>query len=145
MRARCTVIGLHFLTMWGLLLLLLTALALVIILLTAVLLWGSMHPPRQGPATALARGVPADPGDLGLQADEWWLDTRNGARLPVWDVDTGQNRSDRLTAVFIHGWAMSRYDMLARLSSVSGIVQSNCVVRPARTWRRHRAGQQDRA
>ncbi len=102
--------------MFGLLILLLIAFVLGMFLLTVVMLWGSMHPPRTGPGTALARGLPADPGDLGLHAEQWWLDRPDGARLPVWEIATdAQPTTDGLTAVFVHGWAMSRYDMLGRL------------------------------
>lgn len=105
---------LHFALMWGLLLLLLIALLLVLVLFTALVLWGSLHPPRHGPAYALARGLPADPGDLGLDAAQWWLDRPDGARLPVWELETDAQATP-LTAVFVHGWAQSRHDMLARL------------------------------
>jgi len=109
--------------MWGLLLLLLLALVLAAVLVTGVVLWGSLHPPRRGMTDALARGLPADPADLGMDARQWTLDRPDGAKQPVWELTekaqrhggTKAPREVGLTAVFIHGWAMSRYDMLGRL------------------------------
>lgn len=108
---------------WGLLILLAVGLTLVIVLFTTLMFLGSIRPPRHGAGYALGRGAPADPADLGLSANEWWLDRPNGVRLPVWEIDTNNesgpvNASQTdLTVVIIHGWGMSRYDMLARLDA----------------------------
>ncbi len=111
--------------MAGLLTFLLIALAVLIALLTVMLVHEMRHPPRHGTAYALAKGLPCDPGDLGLRFGEWWLERPDGSRLPVWEVatspesagetKTAANDPRSLTAVFLHGWGHSRVDVLPRL------------------------------
>jgi pimeloyl-ACP methyl ester carboxylesterase len=67
----------------------------------------------------VARGQPADPGDLGLAFEAWTLDRPDGPSLPVWEIEgRGQEAAGgqpACTAVFVHDWGESRIDMLGRL------------------------------
>lgn len=105
----------------GLLVLLAIAAILAVLLMTALLVYNVRHPPRHTAGTALARGRPCDPDDVGLSFEEWSLD-RPGARLPVWEaeipVDRRQERGpsdEPITAIFVHGWGQSRISMLNRI------------------------------
>ncbi|MHC5024616.1 MAG: alpha/beta fold hydrolase [Planctomycetota bacterium] len=115
----------------GLLPLLVAALAGLFVLLVAILVFEARRPPRHTAAYAVARGLPCDPGDVGLAFEAWSLDRPDGAGLPVWEIAVGSQRSaispespqptaDRrrpdLTALFVHGWGQSRIDMLTRLA-----------------------------
>ncbi|MDY7108689.1 MAG: alpha/beta hydrolase [Planctomycetota bacterium] len=110
----------------GLLLLLLIAAGLLLFVLTVLLVREARRPPRHTAGYAIGRGLPCDPGELGLAFEEWILDRPGGVRLPVWEIETGkgteglrnegvEGKSRGLTAVFMHGWGQSRIDMLARL------------------------------
>ncbi|MCP3905205.1 MAG: alpha/beta hydrolase [Planctomycetes bacterium] len=94
----------------GLLTLLVVAGVLLVLLLAGVLVHGATHPPRHGAGYAVARGLPVDPGDLGLAFDSWQFDVP-GACLPVWEI-AGEPGAPALTAVLLHGWGQSRVDML---------------------------------
>lgn len=110
--------------MLGIVILLLSALALLLVILTAALVFEMRRPPRHTTAYALARGLPCDPGDLGLPFEEWQLDRPRAVSLPIWDIRTGENPKSKIqnpksiTAVFIHGWGHSRVDVLPRVESV---------------------------
>jgi pimeloyl-ACP methyl ester carboxylesterase len=95
----------------GLLTLLVVAGVLLVALLTAMLVHGATHPPRHGAGYALGRGMPADPGDLGMTFEAWELDAPGGVRLPVWEI-AGAADGAPLTVVILHGWGLSRVDML---------------------------------
>lgn len=101
------------------LLLLAMALALLLLLLAAAVAHESVHPPACTLGWALARRVPADPGDLGLPLRSWTLDRPDGAVLPVWDVPLpGADEPpahDALCVVLVHGWGRSRIESLGRL------------------------------
>jgi pimeloyl-ACP methyl ester carboxylesterase len=95
------------------------AAALLIAGLTATLVWEARRPPRRTLGSALGRGLPADPGEMGIPFECWTLD-RPGAQLPVWDLrpprcDATAPRPG-LTVVMVHGWGQSRYDLLGRLA-----------------------------
>ena len=109
--------------MLGPLILLGTALLLVVLVLSAVVAWEAIHPPRRTAAYAVARGLPCDPGDAGLDFEAWTLDRPDGARLAVWDVTNGETTRERddetengLVVVFVHGWGQSKIDTLVRRS-----------------------------
>lgn len=95
----------------GVLIFLATALAMLLAVLTALLLYEMLHPPRHTAGYALAKGLPADPGELGMAFDEWRLDRPDGAHLPVWEI-AGERDSGGFTVIFVHGWGHSRIDML---------------------------------
>jgi pimeloyl-ACP methyl ester carboxylesterase len=104
--------------MLGLLGLLGFGLALLITLLSLMLMREMRRPPRRTAAYAIARQIPADPGDLNLQYQEWTLDLSDGARLPVWEIAGHRAHDfdhDPITAVFVHGWGHSRIDSLGRI------------------------------
>lgn len=110
----------------GTLIFLVSALAALVALLTVLVAREMVRPPRHTVGYALAKGLPTDPGDVGMAFEEWWLDRPDGARLPVWEV-VGVPRTSRtlhlapqqsrLTGVFVHGWGHSRIDMLAHMSA----------------------------
>ncbi|MHC4102671.1 MAG: alpha/beta fold hydrolase [Planctomycetota bacterium] len=89
-----------------------------LLILSAVIARGAVRPPRHTAGFAVARGLPADPGDLGLEFDQWTLDRPDGAALPVWEI---QCATPPYTAVFVHGWGASRIDMLGRLAPWDGL------------------------
>lgn len=101
--------------MFGIVILLTSALALVVLVLTIVMLHEATHPPRRTAGYAVARGLPVDPGEMRLEYDEWVLDRPNGVQLPVWEIEGRSQASTRITAVFIHGWGHSRIDSLSRV------------------------------
>jgi hypothetical protein len=107
--------------MVGLLVLFATALALLVILLTAMLVREMRRPPRHTAAYALKRGMATDPGELGLEFQEWMLDRPDGAVLPVWEI-VGAARHGPATAVFVHGWGHGRVDSLARVEPFRSLV-----------------------
>ncbi len=108
------------------------ALALLVALLTAMLAWEMVHPPRHTLAWALARKIPSDPGEMGLNFEEWWLERPGGTRLAVWEIDCRGQRSQvrgqpaagvgGLTGVFVHGWGHSRIDSLQRIEPFAPLV-----------------------
>jgi pimeloyl-ACP methyl ester carboxylesterase len=97
----------------GLVELVVTAIVGVVIILSLVIARGAVRPPRHTAGYAAARGLPVDPGDLGLDFDEWTLDRPDGPTLPVWEIECGP---PPFTAVFVHDWGGSRIDMLGRLA-----------------------------
>jgi pimeloyl-ACP methyl ester carboxylesterase len=101
--------------MFGLAILLISALLLVLLVLTIVMVREATHPPRRTAAYAVARGLPVDPGEMRLEYDEWLLDRPDGSRLPVWEIQGRSEAAGRLTVVFVHGWGHSRIDSLSRI------------------------------
>ncbi len=116
----------------GIVVLLLVALLVVVVVLSAIVVRRAIRPPRHTAGYAGAHGLAADPGERGLEFDEWPLERPDGATLAVWEIKSDQrsaisdqprtkNREPRtenrqpLTAVFVHGWGQSRIDMLARI------------------------------
>lgn len=78
------------------------------------------RPPRRTYASAVARGLPGDPGELSpSMAFESW--TFRGLRheLPVWDV-RGQDASGPVVIV-THGWSDSRVVALPRLGPIAAV------------------------
>lgn len=96
--------------------LLLVALPLAVGVAAAAIARDAVRPPRHTAGWAMARGVPADPGELGLEHESWTLD-RPGAALPVWEIGRGGR-----AAVFVHGWGESRADVLSRIGDWTGLV-----------------------
>jgi pimeloyl-ACP methyl ester carboxylesterase len=96
----------------GLAQLLVVAFVAAVVILSAVIARDAVRPPRRTAGYAVARGVPADPGDLGLEFERWTLDRPGGVNLPVWEI---KGRQPALTAVFVHDWGESRIDGLGRL------------------------------
>lgn len=99
--------------------LLLIGLGVLIVLLAAVLGWALTHPPRVGAGAAAARGWYLDPADAGHEFTEWTLETRDGVRLPVWEVvNPGQPAGP--VVILSHCWGGSRRESLQRLGFVQG-------------------------
>jgi pimeloyl-ACP methyl ester carboxylesterase len=108
----------------GLAQLLLLAVVVAVVIASLVIARDAVRPPRRTAGYAVARGLPADPGDLSLAFEAWTLQHPDGAALPVWEIagrapaDSGPNR---ITAVFVHDWAESRIDVLSRLEPWDGL------------------------
>lgn len=105
--------------MTGLLILLAIALALGIAILTTLIVIEARRPPRHTAGYAVAKGLPCDPGEMGLAFEAWELDLPGGVRLPVWEI-TGDSSpevsaNNNITAILIHGWGHSRIDTLRRI------------------------------
>ena len=96
----------------GLGILLGVALVVVVLVLSAIIARGAVRPPRHTAGYAVARGLPVDPGDVGLRYESWDLDLPDGVCLPVWEV-TGNGAGP--TVVIVHDWGQSRIDELRRL------------------------------
>jgi pimeloyl-ACP methyl ester carboxylesterase len=91
----------------GLLILFIATAAGLCLIGTAALLHGLSHPPRTTLGGALARGLPADPGELGLAFEEAVLQLTDGSDTAAWIV-SGE-RPDGPTVIVTHGWGDSRY------------------------------------
>jgi pimeloyl-ACP methyl ester carboxylesterase len=97
----------------GLLLFLGVAAISTIALVTGMLVWEARRPSRRATAYAVARGLPCDPGELGVPYEAWQLE-RPGAVLPVWEIEG--ERAAGPTVILVHGWGQARVDMLSRLA-----------------------------
>jgi len=95
----------------GIAILLSTAALLLCGILTVILAREARRPPRHTAGYAVARSISVDPEDAGWAHEVWTLD-RPGADLPVWDIEG--RAADGPTMVMLHGWGMSRVDMLER-------------------------------
>ncbi len=97
-------------------LLILLALGGVVYYIAVVLAigWRLRHPPRRTCASAIARNLPSDPGELipPPNYDSWSFASR-GHDLPVWDIQ-GLD-PDGPTVVLTHGWGDSRIGALTRV------------------------------
>ena len=98
--------------MIGLAVLLLIAAVATVLILSGVIAYDAVHPPRRTAGYAIAHGLPADPGDKGLDFEAWTLDLPRDVKLPVWEISA---RGSGPTTVFVHGWGQSRIEMLMRL------------------------------
>lgn len=102
----------------GLLQLLLIGFALYWLTLVAYTMWALTHPHRQTYASALARNLPGDPGELDepLRFTEQTIDGARG-QLAVWDI-IGRNPDGPLV-VMTHGWGSSRQGALKRIGPLA--------------------------
>jgi len=94
--------------------------------MTGYTVWMLVHPPRRTYATALARGIPGDPGEVGPDGggpyvfESWETELGQGrGGLKVWDV--GGKDAQGPVVVFVHGWGDSRIGGLSRLPVFAGI------------------------
>lgn len=104
----------------SLLWLLLAGLVLVWI---AVVWWSAhllIHPPRRTFASAVARGLPADPGQLPGLRRRWREDVLPAGEgvpaLPLWIVEGDDPQGP--TVVCVHGWGDSRVGALLRAPAI---------------------------
>lgn len=103
--------------MLGLLILLAEGLAIAWLACVGYTVWMLTHPVRRTFASALARGKPADPGQL-LPAVKWeeWRFKSDGIEFPVWDIAGGSAAGPVL--LMTHGWGDSRLGALSRVPSL---------------------------
>jgi pimeloyl-ACP methyl ester carboxylesterase len=93
-----------------------TTAGLLIVLGTARLVYVLQHPKRKTYAYALAKGLPGDPGELGLNYTEQTFRFADGSTTPGWIIE-GSNPHGA-TVVVTHGWNSSRHGSLLRLPAL---------------------------
>ena len=98
------------------------AAALLLALATAIELHRMHHPPRRTLATMLARGLPGDPGELGLTFTERTFDLPGGWRTTGWIIQGRQPQGPML--LISHGWGESRFDLLRRIAGLPELASS---------------------
>lgn len=91
----------------GLVVLFAAAALFLAVLATAGLLHRLAHPPRVTLGAALARGLPADPAELGLSFEERSLRLFDSTTTRAWLIEG--RRPDGPVIVVTHGWADSRF------------------------------------
>jgi pimeloyl-ACP methyl ester carboxylesterase len=99
----------------GLVMLLAAGLAILWVVAVASTAWMLSHPPRRTYASAVARGRPGDPGELGRRFTSWVFHSR-GLGLPIWDVPG--DAPDGPIIVLTHGWGDSRIGGLSRMPAL---------------------------
>lgn len=85
--------------------------------LCLVLAYALLHPPRIAAGAAVARGWFVDPADAGYEGAEWSLETRDGLRLPVWEIVNDAQPAGPVV-IFSHCWGGSRRESLQRVGFV---------------------------
>ncbi len=96
----------------GLFVLLAAAAAVIIAVGTLWLIRMIRRPPRHTLASALARGFPAEPSELKLDAQDVTLRLPDETTTPAWLIEGEQSAGP--IVVVSHGWASGRYVSLAR-------------------------------
>ncbi len=107
----------------GLLILFSTAGGLLLAAVVASIAIAAVRPRRETDAWAIARGLPVEPSDLGLESETWRLRRPDGAELVAWTIATpspsvrpGEPPAPRIPLlVLAHGWYRGRRSMLGRL------------------------------
>lgn len=72
----------------------------------------ALRPERKTIGWALGRGLPSEPTAWGLPGQEWDFEF-DGTRCPVFEI--GDTDPSAPAVIFLHGFARSRYDSLARI------------------------------
>jgi pimeloyl-ACP methyl ester carboxylesterase len=75
----------------------------------------AVRPPRRTLGWALAQGLPADPGDLGVTFEDAAVRT-DGTAMPCWWI-AGRGGAGAPIVVLLHGHGRSRWDSLRRASA----------------------------
>ena len=96
----------------GLIILFLTAAAIIVAIATLALIHCLRNPPRLTYAAALARRLPTEPSEIGLEGEECSFVLDDNTRAPGW-VIRGQ-KPDGPTVIISHAWSDSRYGSLTR-------------------------------
>jgi pimeloyl-ACP methyl ester carboxylesterase len=98
---------------------LLGCLALLWALVVAWTAWTLTHPPRRTFASAVARGLPAEPGDLHptRHCERWSFRDPLGRDLPAWDMRGGDAAGP--VVVMAHGWGDSKIGGLLRVEALA--------------------------
>jgi pimeloyl-ACP methyl ester carboxylesterase len=97
--------------MWPGLLILLGAAALIWMLIISIgIAWSIARPARVTEAWAMARQLPADPGEASLDFEEAHFTDADGVGRPVWLIEG--RRDDGPILLMLHAWAESRINML---------------------------------
>jgi pimeloyl-ACP methyl ester carboxylesterase len=97
----------------GLVILLMSAGGLIIAVATVVVIHKVQRPGRKTYAVALGRGMPTEPRELNLDAEEQEFTFPDGSTSPGW-VITGKCETGP-AVVISHGWSDSRYGSLLRV------------------------------
>lgn len=98
----------------GIVYLMFVALVVVAAVGTAILVHQLLHPPRKTFGTALARGLPTDPGALGLSFSPCRFELPDGHKTDGWQIE-GRDKEGPLV-IFSHGWGDSRFGALTWVS-----------------------------
>jgi len=99
-----------------LLILLLTGLVLCLVVGTAALVYTTLHPVRRTYGHALAQGKPADPADVGLNAQSVEFRFHDGSASPGWLIE-GADAAGPVIVV-THGWSSSRIMQIERAAQL---------------------------
>lgn len=77
------------------------------------------HPPRRTYASAVARGLPGEPGDLcpARRFERWSFRDPRGRDLPVWDIQSDDPSGP--VVVLAHGWGDSKIGGLMRVEALA--------------------------
>ncbi|NJL30440.1 MAG: alpha/beta hydrolase [Phycisphaerales bacterium] len=75
-----------------------------------------LRPRRRTFASALAKNLPTDPGQLGWTFEETQFVFSDGSNTPGWVIQG--KKADGPVVVVCHGWGEGRYDVLPRLHPV---------------------------
>jgi len=110
----------------GLLALLGLGLAITLAAAVVAVVRDARHPARASVGWALARGLPTQPSDAGLDFTEDSVTCVDGVRLPVWTVRG--SRPDGPALLLLHGWRRSRIDSLRRLQWLLPHVRYACLM-----------------
>lgn len=100
----------------GLVILLTFAAACIVACATAAIIWQLRHPPRKTYASALARGLPLSPADVGLEFVEQTFTYKDGNTSPVWRI-AGDGPAD-VAMIVTHGFGDSRFGALTWLHAL---------------------------
>lgn len=98
------------LPMPGLILLFLTAYLLIVLICSAIIIWQIVRPRRKTFAVALAQGLPTDPAELELDAQDATFNLPGNHTTPGWII-TGQ-QPDGPTVLILHGHRDAGYGSL---------------------------------
>lgn len=110
----------------GLLALLALGAAITLAAVVAAIVRDARHPARASVGWALARGLPTQPSDAGMECAEGMVTCADGASLPLWTIPGGSPEGPAL--LLLHGWRRSRIDSLRRLPWILPHVRYVCVM-----------------
>ncbi len=110
----------------GLVALLALGLAITLAAVVAAVVRDARHPARASVGWALARGLPTQPADAGLECTEGSVTCADGTQLPMWTIPGA--RPDGPALLLLHGWRRSRIDSLRRLQWMLPHVRFACLM-----------------
>lgn len=94
----------------GLLVLFAVAALLIVVVGSLALAHRMTHPNRRTMGVALAHGLPVEPSEVGMEADQIVVRLADETKTPMWIIKGDQ--TDGPVVLATHGWSSSRYGML---------------------------------